>query len=217
MTSKPEADSDAHNTPPALFSSHVKQSEKKVMVNSASQSTSPPPPRQDSVDNGDNAPGDASSPPPAPRQILKRSTTRSSSSSFSESLDPALDPSSLPPPDPWLESGNGSSSSSSSLPQFGSGGTLCRRDGHWFLKLLQAETARMEGWCRQMEQETKENQLSEEGKATRANVTPHLWPEAEPPEFCPQQTYTAPGSWGFNNPEGGGGLPHMSIPVIPQN
>lgn len=174
------------------------------MVNSASQSTSPPP-RQDSVDNGD-APGDPSSPPPAPRQILKRSTTRSSSSSFSESLDPALDPSSLPPPDPWLESGNGSSSS---LPQFGSGGTLCRRDGHWFLKLLQAETARMEGWCRQMEQETKDNQLSEEGKS----IIPYFCPEAEPPEFCLQQTYAAPRSWGFNNR----GLPHMRIPVIPQN
>lgn len=208
MTSKPETDSDTHNTPPALLNSHVKQSEKKVMVNSASQSTSPPP-QQDSVDNGD-APGDTSSPPPAPRQILKRSTTRSSSSSFSESLDPALDPSSLPPPDPWLESGNGSSSS---LPQFGSGGTLCRRDGHWFLKLLQAETARMEGWCQQMEQETKDNQLSEEGKATWATWDILLlWPQAEPAEFCPQQTYTAL-SWGFNNT----GLPHMSIPVISQN
>lgn len=178
------------------------------MVSSASQSTSPPP-QQDSLDSGD-APGDMSSPPPAPRQILKRSTTRSSSSSFSESLDPALDPSSLPPPDPWLESGNGSSSS---LPQFGSGGTLCKRDGHWFLKLLQAETARMEGWCRQMEQDTKDNQLSEEGKEMRAKVRPYLWPEAESPEFCPQQTYAPPRSWGFNNR----GLPHMSIPIIPQN
>lgn len=45
---------------------------------------------------------------------------------------------------------------------------LCKRDGHWFLKLLQAETARMEGWCRQMEQDTKDNQLSEEGKEMRA-------------------------------------------------
>lgn len=178
MTSKPETDSDTHNTTPALLNSHAKQPEKKVMVNSAIQSTSPPP-RQDSVDN-DDAPGGAASPPPGFRQILKRTTTRSSSSSFSESLDPALDPSSLPPPDPWLESGNGSSSS---LPHFGSGGALCRRDGHWFLKLLQAETARMEGWCRQMEQETKDNQLSEEGKATMATVQPHLWPDAEPADF----------------------------------
>uniref|UniRef100_A0A672ZHT2 Discs, large (Drosophila) homolog-associated protein 4b n=1 Tax=Sphaeramia orbicularis TaxID=375764 RepID=A0A672ZHT2_9TELE len=77
----------------------------------------------------------------------------------SASQSMTLDPSSLPPPDPWLESGNGSNSSA---PQSGGGGTLCRRDGHWFLKLLQAETGRMEGWCQQMEQETKDNQLSDE-------------------------------------------------------
>ncbi|XP_035008726.1 disks large-associated protein 4 isoform X2 [Hippoglossus stenolepis] len=155
MASKQEIDSGTQD----ILISHVnntKPFENKIMVSSASQSMSPPP-RQDSLDNGDTT-GDISSPPP-PRQILKRSTTRSSSSSFSESLDPALDPSSLPPPDPWLESGNGSNSS---VPPSGGGGTLCRRDGHWFLKLLQAETGRMEGWCQQMEQETKDNQLSEE-------------------------------------------------------
>ncbi|KAM3622037.1 uncharacterized protein V6R79_019675 [Siganus canaliculatus] len=156
MASKQETDSETQDTPVISHINNVKHSEKKVMVSSASQSMSSPP-GQDSLDNGDTA-GDMSSPPP-PRQILNRSTTRSSSSSFSESLDPALDPSSLPPPDPWLESGNGSNSS---VPQSGGGGTLCRRDGHWFLKLLQAETGRMEGWCQQMEQETKDNQLSEE-------------------------------------------------------
>lgn len=163
MASKPETDSDSQDAPYIPPISNAKPSEKKVMVNSASQSMSSPP-GQDSLDNGDVA-GDLSSPPP-PRQILNRSTTRSSSSSFSESLDPALDPSSLPPPDPWLESGNGGGSSSM-VPQSGAGGTLCRRDGHWFLKLLQAETGRMEGWCQQMEQETKDNQLSEEGKAVK--------------------------------------------------
>lgn len=168
MAAKPESDSDTQDvpyTPPIIL---PKLPEKKVMVNSASQSTGSPPGR-DSLDNGDataagsasSTTGDLSSPPP-PRQILNRSTTRSSSSSFSESLDPALDPSSLPPPDPWLESGNGSGSSAAS---HSGGGTLCRRDGHWFLKLLQAETGRMEGWCQQMEQETKDNQLSEEGEA----------------------------------------------------
>ncbi|XP_049436031.1 disks large-associated protein 4 isoform X1 [Epinephelus fuscoguttatus] len=156
MASKQETDSDTQDIPVITHINNAKHSEKKVMVNSASQSTSSPP-GQDYLDNGDTT-GDTSSPPP-PRQILNRSTTRSSSSSFSESLDPALDPSSLPPPDPWLESGNGSNSS---IPQSGGGGTLCRRDGHWFLKLLQAETGRMEGWCQQMEQETKDNQLSEE-------------------------------------------------------
>lgn len=154
MTSKPETDSDTQDV---LILSHInaKPTEKKVMISSASQSMNSPP-GQDSLDNGDNV---EISSPPLPRQILNRSTTRSSSSSFSESLDPALDPSSLPPPDPWLESGNGSSSS---VPHSGAGGTLCRRDGHWFLKLLQAERGRMEGWCQQMEQETKDNQLSEE-------------------------------------------------------
>lgn len=156
MASKQETDSDTQDIPVITHINNAKPSEKKVMVNSASQSMSSPP-GQDSLDNGDPT-ADTSSPPP-PRQILNRSTTRSSSSSFSESLDPALDPSSLPPPDPWLESGNGSNSS---IPQSGGGGTLCRRDGHWFLKLLQAETGRMEGWCQQMEQETKDNQLSEE-------------------------------------------------------
>lgn len=164
MASKQETDSDTQDISFISHINNVKHSEKKIMVNSASQSMSSPP-GQDSLDNGDTT-GDISSPPP-PRQILNRSTTRSSSSSFSESLDPALDPSSLPPPDPWLESGNGSNSS---VPQSGGGGTLCRRDGHWFMKLLQAETGRMEGWCQQMEQETKDNQLSEEGKA--ASVLP---------------------------------------------
>ncbi|XP_071750542.2 disks large-associated protein 4 isoform X4 [Centroberyx gerrardi] len=158
MASKQETDSDTQDISiiSHIISNNARPTEKKVMVNSASQSMHSPPGRN-SLDNGD-ATGGASSPPP-PRQILNRSTTRSSSSSFSESLDPALDPSSLPPPDPWLESGNGSNSSA---PQSGGGGTLCRRDGHWFLKLLQAETGRMEGWCQQMDQETKDNQLSEE-------------------------------------------------------
>ncbi|XP_036961220.1 disks large-associated protein 4 isoform X3 [Acanthopagrus latus] len=75
-----------------------------------------------------------------------------------ETLDPALDPSSLPPPDPSLETGNCSTHGDAvqtSTP-------ACLRDGNWFLKLLQAETGRMEGWCQQMDQETKDNKLSEE-------------------------------------------------------
>ncbi|XP_047188744.1 disks large-associated protein 4 isoform X2 [Scophthalmus maximus] len=157
MAAKQETGSGTQDIPVISHFNNTKPTEKKIMINSASQSMSSPP-GQDSLDNGDTT-GDTTSSPPPPRQILKRSTTRSSSSSFSESLDPALDPSSLPPPDPWLESGNGSNSS---VPQSGGGGALCRRDGHWFLKLLQAETGRMEGWCQQMEQETKDNQLSEE-------------------------------------------------------
>ncbi|XP_047203242.1 disks large-associated protein 4 isoform X5 [Girardinichthys multiradiatus] len=155
MASKQETDSDTQDISAISHISIAKNFEKKIMVNSASQSMSSPP-GQYSLDNGEPT-GDSS--PPPPRQILNRSTTRSSSSSFSESLDPALDPSSLPPPDPWLDSGNGNNGG---ISESGGGGTLCRRDGHWFLKLLHAETARMEGWCQQMEQETKDNQLSED-------------------------------------------------------
>ncbi|XP_074537037.1 disks large-associated protein 4 isoform X2 [Halichoeres trimaculatus] len=93
------------------------------------------------------------------QQALKQSSASSRiPTSPPETLDPALDPSSLPPPDPSLETGNCShpgDSVQTSTP-------ACPRDGNWFLKLLQAETGRMEGWCQQMEKETKDNKLSEE-------------------------------------------------------
>ncbi|XP_034551705.1 disks large-associated protein 4 isoform X2 [Notolabrus celidotus] len=90
------------------------------------------------------------------QQLLKQSSVSSRiPTSPPETLDPALDPSSLPPPDPSLETGNYGDAVQSSTP-------ACPRDGNWFLKLLQAETGRMEGWCQQMEQETKDNKLSEE-------------------------------------------------------
>lgn len=92
---------------------------------------------------------------------LKQSSAPSRiSTSPTETLDPALDPSSLPPPDPSLGTGNCSAHGDSIQPST----PACLRDGNWFLKLLQAETARMEGWCQQMEQETKDNKLSEDGK-----------------------------------------------------
>lgn len=95
------------------------------------------------------------------QQPLKHTSASSRiSTSPPETLDPALDPSSLPPPDPSLESGNCSSHGDG----IQSGTPACLRDGNWFLKLLQAETGRMEGWCQQMDQETKDNKLSEEGK-----------------------------------------------------
>uniref|UniRef100_A0A668TWW7 Discs, large (Drosophila) homolog-associated protein 2a n=1 Tax=Oreochromis aureus TaxID=47969 RepID=A0A668TWW7_OREAU len=37
-----------------------------------------------------------------------------------------------------------------------------RRDGSWFMQLLHNETKRMEGWCKEMEAEAEENDLSEE-------------------------------------------------------
>lgn len=92
---------------------------------------------------------------------LKQSSAPSRiSTSPTETLDPALDPSSLPPPDPSLGTGNCSAHGDSIQPST----PACLRDGNWFLKLLQAETARMEGWCQQMELETKDNKLSEDGK-----------------------------------------------------
>uniref|UniRef100_A0A8C1NFU4 DLG associated protein 4 n=1 Tax=Cyprinus carpio TaxID=7962 RepID=A0A8C1NFU4_CYPCA len=82
------------------------------------------------------------------------------SASLQEKLDPALDPSSLPPPDPSLQAGSGSVNGDLEQP----GGSACLRDGRWFQKLLQAETDRMEAWCQQMDQETKDKQLSEDGE-----------------------------------------------------
>lgn len=166
MASRQETDSDTQDLSltSMTFPSNSKNTEKKVMVNSASQSVDSPP--QLSLDNGNHDNDVVVTTSGPSRQILtNRSTTQSSSSSFSESLDPALDPSSLPPPDPWLESGNGTGNGGTAQPLTATtGATACRRDGHWFLKLLQAETGRMEGWCGQMEKETKEHQLSEEGK-----------------------------------------------------
>uniref|UniRef100_A0A3Q2DYI9 Discs, large (Drosophila) homolog-associated protein 2a n=1 Tax=Cyprinodon variegatus TaxID=28743 RepID=A0A3Q2DYI9_CYPVA len=37
-----------------------------------------------------------------------------------------------------------------------------RRDGSWFMQLLHTETKRMESWCKEMEAEAEENDLSEE-------------------------------------------------------
>lgn len=39
-----------------------------------------------------------------------------------------------------------------------------RRDGSWFMQLLHTETKRMEGWCKEMEAEAEENDLSEESE-----------------------------------------------------
>lgn len=50
-----------------------------------------------------------------------------------------------------------------SLPDSGRA-SPCLRDGEFFLRLLQAEVERMEGWCQNMEREAEDNQLPEEGK-----------------------------------------------------
>ncbi|XP_062357035.1 disks large-associated protein 1 isoform X4 [Cinclus cinclus] len=66
-----------------------------------------------------------------------------------------FDPSILPPPDPWIDS-------ITEDPLEAVQRSVCPRDGHWFLKLLQAERDRMEGWCQQMEREEHENNLPED-------------------------------------------------------
>ena len=38
------------------------------------------------------------------------------------------------------------------------------RDGEFFLRLLQTEVERMEGWCQNMEREAEENELPEESE-----------------------------------------------------
>ncbi|XP_061452053.1 disks large-associated protein 1 isoform X2 [Rhineura floridana] len=72
-----------------------------------------------------------------------------------DDFDGDFDPSILPPPDPWIDS-------ITEDPIEAVQRSVCHRDGHWFLKLLQAERERMEGWCQQMEREEQENLLPEE-------------------------------------------------------
>ncbi|KAG9348029.1 hypothetical protein JZ751_004049 [Albula glossodonta] len=71
--------------------------------------------------------------------------------------DVGFDPSILPPPDPWIDS-------VTEDPMEVVQRSVCQRDGRWFLKLLQAETDRMEGWCHQMEQDEMENDLPDESE-----------------------------------------------------
>ncbi|XP_061549887.1 disks large-associated protein 1-like isoform X1 [Phycodurus eques] len=79
--------------------------------------------------------------------------------------DVGFDPSILPPPDPWIDSVSDDSPNvnfNSSAILEAVQRTVCQRDGRWFLKLLQAETDRMEGWCRQMEMDQQHNDLPED-------------------------------------------------------
>ncbi|XP_008503754.1 disks large-associated protein 1 isoform X3 [Calypte anna] len=72
-----------------------------------------------------------------------------------DDFDTDFDPSILPPPDPWIDSITEDTLEAVQR-------SVCPRDGHWFLKLLQAERDRMEGWCQQMEREERENNLPED-------------------------------------------------------
>ncbi|XP_062818155.1 disks large-associated protein 3 isoform X1 [Anolis carolinensis] len=61
----------------------------------------------------------------------------------------------VPRQDSWMDRG------SRSLPDSGRA-SPCHRDGEWFIKLLQAEVEKMEGWCQQMELEAEDYDLPEE-------------------------------------------------------
>uniref|UniRef100_A0A8C5VUE7 DLG associated protein 2 n=1 Tax=Microcebus murinus TaxID=30608 RepID=A0A8C5VUE7_MICMU len=74
--------------------------------------------------------------------------------SYREDYRAPVDTADLPPPDPWLEPSLDTVETGRMSP--------CRRDGSWFLKPLHTETKRMEGWCKEMEREAEENDLSEE-------------------------------------------------------
>lgn len=76
-----------------------------------------------------------------------------------------FDPSILPPPDPWMDSVVEPEVEALATV----GRAVCPRDGRWFLKLLQAETERMEGWCRQMEQDEMENELPDESELSHTD------------------------------------------------
>ncbi|XP_061746524.1 disks large-associated protein 1-like isoform X2 [Nerophis ophidion] len=79
--------------------------------------------------------------------------------------DVGFDPSILPPPDPWIdgvgedppEVGFNNSAILEAVQR-----SACQRDGRWFLKLLQAETERMEGWCRQMDADQQQQELPDD-------------------------------------------------------
>lgn len=78
--------------------------------------------------------------------------------SYREDYRTPADTANLPPPDPWLEPSIETADTGRMSP--------CRRDGSWFVKLLHTETQRMEGWCKDVERDAEENDLSEESKSS---------------------------------------------------
>ncbi|XP_077367514.1 discs large associated protein 2b isoform X9 [Festucalex cinctus] len=60
-----------------------------------------------------------------------------------------------PQPEPWLAEPSLEASETGRVSPF-------RRDGGWFMQLLHNESKRMEGWCKEMEREAEEHDLSEE-------------------------------------------------------
>lgn len=76
--------------------------------------------------------------------------------SYREDYRPSSGPSS-PQPEPWLVEPSLESTETGRV-------SPLRRDGSWFMQLLHNETKRLEAWCKEMEREAEEHDLSEESE-----------------------------------------------------
>ncbi|XP_034436158.1 disks large-associated protein 2 isoform X8 [Hippoglossus hippoglossus] len=74
--------------------------------------------------------------------------------SYREDYRPSSGPSS-PQPEPWLVGPSMEGAEAGRV-------SPLRRDGSWFMQLLHNETKRLEGWCKEMEREAEEHDMSEE-------------------------------------------------------
>lgn len=81
--------------------------------------------------------------------------------SYREDYRPSSGPPS-PQPEPWLVEPSLESTESGRV-------SPLRRDGSWFMQLLHNETKRLEGWCKEMEREAEEHDLSEESECPEGN------------------------------------------------
>lgn len=81
--------------------------------------------------------------------------------SYREDYRPSSGPSS-PQPEPWLVEPSLESTETGRV-------SPLRRDGSWFMQLLHNETKRLEGWCKEMEREAEEHDLSEESECPEGN------------------------------------------------
>ena len=85
--------------------------------------------------------------------------------SYREDYRPSSSGPPSPQPDPWL------SEPSLEGADAGGHGSPRARDGGWFMQLLHAESKRMEGWCKEMEREAEEHDLSEESECPKGKNT----------------------------------------------
>lgn len=76
--------------------------------------------------------------------------------SYREDYRPSSGPPS-PQPEPWLVEPSLESTDTGRM-------SPLRRDGSWFMQLLHNETKRLEGWCKEMEREAEEHDMSEESE-----------------------------------------------------